>query len=83
MASGMPAISSYHAGIPDVVSPGENGILNKERDIKALADSIVKLAEDEDLRRRWGKKAQETIQSKFNIKIQGQKLHDIYRSLIN
>ncbi|OQX84819.1 hypothetical protein B6D60_08690 [candidate division KSB1 bacterium 4484_87] len=82
MASGMPAISSYHAGIPDVIQNEENGFLNEERDVDALVESIIRLAENIDLRRESGEKAQKTIYDKFNIKIQGQKLRDIYLSLV-
>ena len=43
MATGLPVVSTYHAGIPDVVAHGERGLLSAEYDIDAMADHLVQL----------------------------------------
>ncbi len=43
MASGLPVISTLHAGIPDVVAHGERGLLSAEYDIAAMAAHMVQL----------------------------------------
>ncbi|MBL0043453.1 MAG: glycosyltransferase [Flavobacteriales bacterium] len=54
MASGLPIISTLHAGIPDVVEHGVNGLLCAERDIQAMATHMNQLADDADLAHRLG-----------------------------
>lgn len=44
MASGLPVISTRHAGIPDVVQHGVSGLLGEERDIGAMASHLLELA---------------------------------------
>lgn len=43
MASGLPVISTWHAGIPDVVAHGERGLLGAEYDIAAMAAHLMRL----------------------------------------
>lgn len=42
-AAGLPVISTFHGGIPDVVKEGVSGILCKEGDIDAMALAMEKL----------------------------------------
>jgi colanic acid/amylovoran biosynthesis glycosyltransferase len=50
MATGLPVVSTHHAGIPEVVHDGEHGLLVPERDIDALARALVTAANAVD---RW------------------------------
>lgn len=43
MSCGVPVISTFHAGIPELIEHKKSGILVKERDDKALAKAIIKL----------------------------------------
>jgi colanic acid/amylovoran biosynthesis glycosyltransferase len=54
MASGLPVISSRHAGIPEIVKTGENGLLIEEGDCCALANKICKLVNNAELRKKLG-----------------------------
>lgn len=45
MASGLPVISTLHAGIPDVMKHNERGLLSAEYDINAMADHLIQLIE--------------------------------------
>ena len=40
MAVGVPVISTFHSGIPELITHNEHGLLAKERDAIALADNI-------------------------------------------
>jgi 2-polyprenyl-3-methyl-5-hydroxy-6-metoxy-1,4-benzoquinol methylase len=53
-ATGRAVIATRVGGLPEVVRDGENGILVSERDPRALADAIVALAQQPELRRRLG-----------------------------
>jgi len=57
MASALPVISTYHAGIPDVITNDENGILVSEGDVQGMAEAIVKLYRDRNLAENLGKNA--------------------------
>jgi len=54
MAAGKPLVATRVGGLPDLVRPGENGLLVDERDVDALAEAIVTLARDRELRTRMG-----------------------------
>ncbi len=58
-ASGIPAIASNVGGIPGILIDGENGILVPPRDPASLAEAILKLVEEDDLRRRMGERGRE------------------------
>jgi len=49
MASGLPVIATRHAGIPDVIDHGVNGLLCDERDIASMSAHISALAADAEL----------------------------------
>src|SRR5690606_12738307 len=40
-AAGLPVISTYHAGIPDVVIHNETGLLSKEHDVESMAKHML------------------------------------------
>jgi glycosyltransferase involved in cell wall biosynthesis len=54
MASARPIVATSTGGIPEVVDDGVTGILVPPRDDRAMADAIVRLLKDNDLRQRMG-----------------------------
>jgi glycosyltransferase involved in cell wall biosynthesis len=54
MALGKPVVATEVGGIPEIVIDGETGLLVPSRSPNALADAVVQLAADPDLRRRMG-----------------------------
>ncbi|MDQ3811668.1 MAG: glycosyltransferase family 4 protein [Chloroflexota bacterium] len=52
MAAGAPIVASDIAGYRDVVSHGENGWLVRPQDAQAIAEAIIRLLDDPDLRAR-------------------------------
>lgn len=78
-----PCIATRHAGIPEVVIDKKTGLLVNERDINAIADSMLMLMENEQLRTELGMNARIHIEKEFNLKIQIEKLANIYSQLIN
>lgn len=49
MICGCPVVSTYHAGIPDVVTSGVHGFLVEEGDVDGMADYIVELCNLKDI----------------------------------
>lgn len=58
---GLPVISTHHAGIPDVISHGETGLLGAERDIETMASHMSLLATDEGLAADLGERARRHV----------------------
>ena len=82
MATGLPVISTYHAGIPYVIHHMETGLLVNEWDINTLAEYICILAEDSNLRRQIGQKAQQYALEKLDLKQKEIELESIYDFVI-
>jgi glycosyltransferase involved in cell wall biosynthesis len=78
MASGKPVIATDIRGNRDLIHDGVNGYLVKLGDVEGLANSIIKLAEDDDLRKQMGKKAQEIIKaySLENVLVEMAEIYD-------
>src|SRR5205823_11766729 len=67
MAAGLPVISTYHSGIPEIVEDGVNGLLVPERAVHALADAMCRLASDRKLATRMGRAAREKVERDLNL----------------
>ena len=80
MATGLPVLSTIHAGIPELVTNGVDGFLVAERDVDEYVDRMDALAT---LDGRSGKRARAKIENTFNMKTQNEKLIDIYRGAIH
>lgn len=81
MSMEKPVISTYHAGIPQAIQDGINGLLVKERDNEALAAALEKLIQDQDLRRRLGVAARKTILANFSANSMETKIQSVFAGL--
>jgi glycosyltransferase involved in cell wall biosynthesis len=79
MATGLPVISTNHAGIPELITNNQNGYLVNERDISAYVEAMIKVLEEKG---SMGISARKTIEKKFNMKIQIESLLDIYEGIV-
>jgi len=52
MAFGVPPVVTHVGGLPDVVVHESNGLLVPPHDVEALADAVVRLLSEQELRRR-------------------------------
>ena len=62
MACGVPIVASQIGGVPDVVKDGENGLLVPPRDSKILADAIIYLLENKDIREKMGNNGRRKVE---------------------
>jgi glycosyltransferase involved in cell wall biosynthesis len=67
MACGTPVVSTRLAGIPEMVSEGEDGLLVPPGNPPQLAAEIARLLRDPALAARIGNKGRQTAEEKFSI----------------
>ena len=65
--AGLPVISTYTGGIPEIIETGINGVLVFPDDSESLLSSLILLAENPDIRERLGRNLKETIHKDFLI----------------
>lgn len=82
MASGLPVLSTIHAGIPELVIDGKSGFLVKERDIDAYADKWIELSANQEMRTEFGRFNRERVEEYFNLSKQIESLKNTYREVI-
>lgn len=66
MAFGIPVVATTAGGLPEIVEDGVTGILVPPGDPQALAEAILRLLGDPDLRRRMGEASRERVNAKFS-----------------
>ncbi|MFH1279792.1 MAG: glycosyltransferase [Candidatus Eisenbacteria bacterium] len=81
-ATGLPLIGSRSGGIPDVIRDGENGFLVEERDIAGLADRMIRLLRDRELRDRIGAAGRRTVLERFDVRKLAARLEEIYDAVL-
>ena len=67
MLAGMPVVSTRIAGIPEMITDGDNGFLVSPNDPPALAAAIEKLLADPVLATRFGARGRETAVERFAV----------------
>jgi glycosyltransferase involved in cell wall biosynthesis len=76
LAAGKPVVASRIGGIPETVDDGETGLLVEPGNAAQLADAIIRLANDADLRERMGRAGREKVVREFApVKIAEQNLN--------
>ena len=81
MASGIPIVGSNLGGIPDIVKDGENGLLAKPCDHQSLADALLCLLKNEDIRKKMGDKGRELVKD-YSWDIIAKETEQLYRSIL-
>ena len=78
MAMKLPILTTYHAGIPELVQHGVNGLLSSEKDVDNLSNQMLEII-------YWKKleKNRLKIKEQFNYQIHNELLLDFYKKIIN
>lgn len=67
-ASGLPVLSTIHAGIPDVIIDGRTGLLVPEHDVDGMAEKMMLLLDNKELAMELGKNGKVRIKNNFSLK---------------
>jgi glycosyltransferase involved in cell wall biosynthesis len=83
MTYGLPVVSTPVGGIPMAVLDGETGFLVQPGDVEAIAQRIILLLNDPELRSRMGANAQRHVKEKFEVSAVIQQLFAVYDSMMS
>jgi glycosyltransferase involved in cell wall biosynthesis len=78
MATGLPAVTTGVMGIPELVVDDENGLLVPPGRADLVADALVRLARDPELRARLGRAGRARVVEAFDIRREARRLHDLF-----
>ena len=81
MSAEVPVVASNVGGLPEVVESGETGFLDPEGNLDALVPSVLKLLEDEALRRRFGRAGRKVAREKFEVDRVVERYRKVYEGL--
>lgn len=79
MATGMPVVSTFHSGIPELVADGRTGALVPERDVDALIEAVGRLLDAPESWVELGRRARARVEADFNNQTQVSRLEHVYR----
>ena len=82
MATGLPVISTWHSGIPELVEDGVLGFLVAERDVAGLAAKLDYLSDRPELQQQMGQAGRGQVQENYNIDRLNQRLGEIYQEVL-
>jgi colanic acid/amylovoran biosynthesis glycosyltransferase len=78
----LPAISTIHSGIPELIQDGISGFLVPEKNVYSLSRKLLLLIQDSELRSKMGKAGRQFVNEHFNVDKLNDQLVDIYHKLI-
>lgn len=82
MQCGLPVISTYEGGIPDIVEHNESGYLVRKRDPEMLAEKIAVLLSDSNLRTEMGKRGYKKFVEQFTIDRFEKKMNQTFQEIL-
>ena len=82
LAAGKPIIASDVSGVKDVIKDGWNGFLVEQRNPEQIAEKVLELLNEEELRVRFSKNALETAK-KYDWEVIGGEYEKIIKILLN
>jgi glycosyltransferase involved in cell wall biosynthesis len=81
MAAGLPIIGTKVGGIPDFLKDGETGLFTKVDDAEDLAEKIILLLTDENLRQRLAQNGRKLVEEKYQWSKIAQRFREIFPQL--
>ena len=83
MSSELPVIGTNVGGIPELITHEENGLIIKPKSTGDIINSVLRLAEDKNLRMEFGKKARLAVEDKFTWEKIAIKTKEHYQKIID
>jgi glycosyltransferase involved in cell wall biosynthesis len=83
MSSSLPVIATKSIGTSELVRDGLTGFLVEQDDVIALADEIISLCGDLELRKKMGIKAREIVKNKYSITEMVSNYEKVYSDILD
>lgn len=83
MAAGRPVVATRLCGMVYMVEHGGSGLLVDDDDVSELADALLRLLGDDQLRARMGQRGRELAQARFRASVVAQQTRDVYLKILN
>jgi len=74
MSAGTPVVATRHAGIPEIIEDGVDGILVNTRDIEALSEAILRLVDDDRLWQSMARNAYAHFRARYTTEASNRSL---------
>lgn len=79
---GRPLIATDCGGPSEIIDHLESGILVRNRDVDAMANAMMELAENAELRDRFSIEGRKRSRNKFGLERTSHKLGDVYKTIL-
>lgn len=83
MAMGLPVVSTFHSGIPELVVDGVTGYLVEERNVEELVDRLEKLVVEPALWVEMGRAGRQAVEERFDIDRLNDRLEAVLQELVD
>ncbi len=83
MFCGIPIVATRVGGVPEIIENGLRGILVQEGDSTQLADAVIRLLQDRQLRMDLGERGFQYVREKFSAREMVRNYELLYRSVVN
>lgn len=80
-ASALPVISTYHAGIPDVIINRKTGLLVNEHDVEGMANNMIYLLDNPEEAKTLGQAGRQNIKENYRMDIHMKKINSVINNL--
>ena len=82
MAAGKPVVATAVGGVPELVEEGVSGILVPPQNPEALAEAMIRLAQNSALRRKMGEAARRRAEERFGVERMAREYERLYTKLL-
>ena len=83
MAFGLPIVATAIGGIPDMVTPGKNGLLIQPGDVAGLTEHLARLLNNSELRAQYGAVGRALALEHYNWEKTGERIYQTITKHVN
>ncbi len=82
MATGLPVLSTWHSGIPELVEDGVTGYLVPEADVERLSERLIHLCDHPEQWPGMGRNARQKVEAEFDTEKINNRLEQLYLGVV-
>jgi glycosyltransferase involved in cell wall biosynthesis len=75
-------VASRVGGIPEIIIEGESGLLIDPQNASAIADKVIGLLQNPELRRAMGEQGRRRVETRYDNRQMVRRLEDLYREML-